>query len=574
MLKVFFILMGFMPITFAATQSIAPEVKTGVERKDLVIGKRSMVVTNNPWASKAANQILSEGGNAVDAAIAAGFVLGLTEPQSSGIGGGGYALTYNKKNNKMVVYDGREVAPKSANPNWFLKEDGTPLDFDIAYKTALAIGVPGEVAMFYKMHQEAGKLPWEKLLEPAIELATNGFPMSKRLFGLLESEKKSLPNIAEVKTLFYTDDNEVKPVGTKIINLAYANSLKLIAKNPNDFYTGEIANDIVMAINKKAGKPLYSNEDLKNYSVKKYPAICSLYRNSYNICSIPPSSSGGVTVEELMLIYANVSSIKDVNDANWVYYFLESSKLAFADRNQYLADPDFVIQPVKGLLDKKYIKSRSDLISDKALNTPVKAGTPDGIDKTYAPDSSSKKPGTTSMAIVDKYGNAISMTVTIENQFGSHTYVDGFLLNNELTDFSFVPQLNGQPVANRVEALKRPRSSIAPVLVFSKQNQLVAVAGSPGGSQIICYVAKSLIRMLDFKQTPLEAGSAGNLCATNSIPVFESGTSLTSIIPKMEDKGEKIVQRDLVSGEVNIISTKSGWSGAADPRREGVAIGN
>jgi gamma-glutamyltranspeptidase/glutathione hydrolase len=566
-----FLLMFVVTSVFAVDATISPEVKTTYQQKALVVGEDSMVVTNNPWASKAAQTILDEDGNAIDAAIAAGFVLGLTEPQSSGIGGGGYALTY--MNHKMLAYDGREVAPRTANPNWFLDKDGEPLDFDVAYKTALAIGVPGEVAMFKEMHQRQGKLAWDKILQPAIDLATNGFPMSPRLYGLLQSEKKSLPNLAGAKELYYMSNNEPKPVGTIIKNPAYAKSLKRIANNPDDFYHGQLARDIIQAINKKAGTQLYKADDLANYKVLTYSPVCSWYRNKYKICSVPPSSSGGVTLEELLLIYANVSKVDDVKNPDWEYYFLEASKLAFADRNQYLADPDFVKQPIKGLLDKSYVSSRSKLITNTALATPVTPGVPDGIDKIYAPDISPKKPGTTSLAIVDSDGNAVSMTVTIENQFGSHTFVDGFLLNNQLTDFSFEPSKDGKPIANRVQPGKRPRSSIAPTLVFDRENHLTALAGSPGGSQIICYVAKSLILMLDMEQDPLEAGSYGNLCATNNTPVFESGTDLVKLIPEMNKRGDTIKQQDLVSGEVNIMRTDDGWVGAADPRREGVAIG-
>ena len=530
-----------------------------------------MVVTNNPWASKAAQTILDEGGNAIDASIAAGLVLGLTEPQSSGLGGGGYAITY--QNHHTLAFDGREIAPKSANPSWFLDKDGKALPFDIAYKTAHAVGVPGEVALFYEMHKRQGRLPWSKLFDPAIQLAIQGYPLSPRLYGLLESEKNSLPNLDGARELYYTSNNQPKPIGTIIKNPAYAKSLKRIANNPDDFYHGELARDIVEAINEKANTKLYDLSDLAKYKVITYRPVCSWYRDKYKICSVPPSSSGGVTLEELLLIYGNVSHITNVQNPDWVYYFLEASKLAFSDRNQYLADPGFVKQPVSGLLDKNYISKRSKLITTKALSVPTAPGVPEGIGKTYAPDQNNKKPGTTSIAIVDKDNNAVSMTVTIENQFGSHTFVDGFLLNNELTDFSFESMKDGKPIANRVEARKRPRSSIAPVLVFDKNNNLTVVAGSPGGSQIICYVAKSLIQMLDMGQNPLQASSYGNLCATNALPTFESGTDLLKLAPDMNKRGEKIKEQDLVSGEVNIIRTKSEWLGAADKRREGVAIG-
>ena len=565
------ILLTIIAKVYAVDSSIAPEEKTFYEQKKLVSGKNSMVVTNNPWASKAAQTILDEGGNAIDASIAAGFVLGLTEPQSSGLGGGGYAITY--QNHHTLAFDGREIAPKSANSNWFLDKDGKPLPFDIAYKTAHAVGVPGEVALFYEMHKRQGRLTWDKLFAPAIQLALDGYPLSPRLYGLLESEKNSLPNLDGVRELYYTSNNEPKPIGTIIKNPAYAKSLKRIANNPDDFYHGELARDIVEAINKKANAKIYDLDDLAKYIVITYRPICSWYRDKYKICSVPPSSSGGVTLEELLLIYGNVSHVSDVQNPDWVYYFLEASKLAFSDRDQYLADPGFVKQPVMGLLDKNYIDKRSKLITNKAISVPTAPGVPEGIDKAYAPDASNKKPGTTSIAIVDKDNNAVSMTVTIENQFGSHTFVDGFLLNNELTDFSFESVVGGKPVANRVESKKRPRSSVTPVLVFDKNNNLISVAGSPGGSQIICYVAKSLIQMLDMGQNPLQASSYGNLCSTNTPSVFESGTNLLKLIPDMNQHDEEVKEQDLVSGEVNILRIKGEWVGAADKRREGIAIG-
>ncbi|AUR51260.1 gamma-glutamyltransferase [Aquella oligotrophica] len=565
---------SFFSNAYAANQPVAPEVATAKTDKELVLGKKSMVVTNNPWASQAASEILGKGGNATDAAIAAAFMLGLTEPQSSGIGGGGYAMVYNDK--KMKAYDGREVAPRSANPQWFIGSDGKPLSFDQAMLSAKSIGVPSEVALLYKMHQDSGKLDWKKLLEPAIKLAQKGFPMSPRLYNLLVADQNVLSANPAITAVYFNSDGSVKAIGTTVKNPDYATTLQKIAKDPQEFYTGSIAKDIINIINEKAGTELYTKKDLKDYNVIVYDPVCSLYRNQYKICSVPPSSSGGATVLELMQIYANNYSGNNPQDVKWAYNFLEASKLAYADRNQYLADPDFVKQPVKGLLNTDYLASRSKLVSESALATPVSAGIPDGIDKKYAPDLSPKPHGTTSMSIVDKNGDAVTMTVTVEHQFGSHLFVDGFFLNNELTDFSFKPVSdNGKPIANRVEAGKRPRSSIAPTMVFDKKGKLYALTGSPGGSQIICYVAKNLIGMLDMGLTPLDAVSSANLCAVNTNPVIESGNDwLNQQIPQLQAMGESIVQSDLVSGETNILKTKNGWLGAADPRREGVAIGN
>ncbi|MBP9743044.1 MAG: gamma-glutamyltransferase family protein [Burkholderiales bacterium] len=571
--KIFFLL-WFSPLAFASDNLTQPEVRSALQNQSLVIGKHSMIVTNNPWSSRAAKQILDNGGSATDAAISAAFVLGLTEPQSSGIGGGGYALTYNSKTKTMVAFDGREIAPATANPSWFLDKNGQPLDFKVAYKTPLAVGVPSEVALLRHMWQKNGKLAWATLLKPAIELATSGFRISPRLYGLLKSEEKELSQVSGFKDIYFTAEGKVKPIGTLVTNPKLAQSLKRIAKNPDDFYNGQLAKDIVNAINSKAQKPIYQLSDLSRYKIVTHPPVCVNYRQKYKICSVPPSTSGGVTMEELMLIYSKVYSSSDINNSNWSYYFLEAAKLAYADRDQYIADPAFIAQPIAGLLANDYITDRAKLISAKALPNPVIPGIPKGANKAHIPDNSIKAPGTTSLAIVDKNGNAISMTVTIEYQFGSHIFVDGFLLNNELTDFSFIPNKDGIPVANRVQAFKRPRSSITPTMVFSPNGELKIVAGSPGGSQIICYVARNLIAMLDFGLDPVQATSGGNLCISRGSSVaIESDSNLMTLIPMLQKRGESVDIQSLVSGEVNIKHTANGYEGGADPRREGLAIG-
>lgn len=532
-----------------------------------------MVVTNNPWASMAANKILAQGGTATDAAISAALVLGLTEPQSSGIGGGGYAVTYH--NNKLVAYDGREVAPHTADSKWFLDSNGKQLDFRTAWLSPRSVGVPGEIAMLYKMHQDNGKLAWSKLMQPAIDLAQNGFPLSPILYEDLVTEKDALIDNPQIKAVFFTDDNQIKPIGSIIKNPAYAKTLTQIAKDPMSFYTGQIASDIVHTVNTTAKQELYSLADLKNYKALTKTPLCSDYRGKYKICSAPPSTSGGVTTQEILKLFAAKYKSDDVDNSNWVYTFLEASKLAYADRNQYLADPKFVKQPVSGLLDNQYIAKRSQLIGKTALATPVTAGMPKGIDPQYAADTSPKPHGTTSLSIVDKYGNAVSMTVTVESEFGSHLFVDGFFLNNELTDFSFAAENEeGQPIANRVEAGKRPRSSIAPTIVLDKNKHLYAVAGSPGGSFIICTVARNLILMLDLKQNPYQAAAYPSFCAKNEAPIIENGDSeLSKKIPELEAKGEQITRDKIFSGEANIMRVNNNWVGGSDPRREGVAIG-
>lgn len=545
-----------------------------VQNFPLVSGLHSMVVTNNPFASEVAQEILSSGGNAVDASIAAGFVLGLTEPESSGVGGGGYALTYIAKNKQKIAYDGREVAPHTANPEWFLDKDGKPINFIQAVLSPKSVGVPSAVALLYKLHQDQGKLSWNRLLAPAIHLAQKGFPLSPRLHDALCDNEAILEKNIEAKKVYF-DGDKIKPVGSLIQNFDYANTLTEIAKNPNTLYSGKLAHEIISVINHKAGSELFNAHDFSNYKVKLYQPICSNFRSQYEICTIPPSSGGGVALLELMGIYELKYSGHDYNDPKWIYYFFEASKLAYADRNQYLADPAFVKQPVAGLLSPEYWQERSKLITNTPLTTPVQAGSPKYSNSQFAPDTSNKIPGTTSISIVDKDGNAISITLTVEGTFGSHIFTHGFFLNNELTDFSLPPKdKDGKLIANRVEAGKRPRSSIAPTLVFNNNHALYIVTGAPGGNPIICYVAKSLILMLDMHMNPKEANAFPNLCAMNVPPIIEETSTPIPQINALEKMGEKITRKKMVSGSTNIIrNPNGGWLGAADPRKEGLAIG-
>lgn len=558
-------------LCYADTQ---PAASTPEAMQKIATGKKSMVVTNNPWSSKAANQILNDGGNATDAAIAAALVLSLTEPQSSGIGGGGYTLSYYK--GKLKAYDGRETAPRAATPTLFLDATGKPMQFRDAWLDPKSAGIPGEIAMLYQLHQDSGKLAWKKLMQPAIKLARNGFPMSYILNKELNEEIDVFKNDPAVRNVYFDANGNVKPVGAMVKNPAFAKTLEQIAADPRSFYEGKIAKDIVAAMNKSAGSEYYTLKDMKEYKALTKDALCTKYRDKYTVCSVPPSTAGGVTSQELMHIYANKYSGNDVNNPEWTYTFLEASKLAYADRNQYLADPDFVKLPVKGLLDPKYLQARSKLIGESALATPVSPGVPAGIDSRYAPDVSPKPHGTTSLSIVDKNGDAISMTVTVESPFGNHLFVDGFFMNNELTDFSFESvTATGKPIANRVEAGKRPRSSIAPSIVFDEHNKLYAVAGSPGGSFIICTVARNLILMLDLQQNPYQAAAYPNICAINKNPTVESGLAIADqITPYLESKGEVVVRNSVFSGEANILRVNNEWVGGSDPRREGIAIGN
>jgi len=533
----------------------------------------SIIVTNNHWASEAASLILSKGGNAIDAAIAAGFVLSLTEPGSSGIGGGGYALTLTASNRQKWAYDGRETAPHTASSAWFLDQNGRPLDFEQAVLSAKSVGVPAEVALFYRLHKERGKLPWNQLPLPAALLARRGFPISPLLHQFLSDHARILIKNPDIKKIFFKGDR-IKDVGSQIKNPVFAETLMRIAENPGDFYHGKLADEIIADINHAAKSTLFNRQDFSDYQIRRYPAICTDYRSRYRICSVPPSSSGGITVQELLGIYALRYQGHQYSNPEWMYYFLEASKLAYADRNQYLADPAFEKQPVSGLLSKAYWRERASTISLSARATPVAAGFPAGARKGYGPDDSIKTPGTTSIAIADSNGNAISMTLTIEGPFGSHLFTHGFFLNNELTDFSFTAtNKKGLRIANAVAAGKRPRSSMAPVMVFKNNGQLYALSGSPGGSEIICYVAKNLILMLDMNMSPAAAGASPNLCALNTAPVIENTEGPFPAASALRAMGEQIVREDMLSGVTNILRSPGGaWLGAADPRREGVVL--
>lgn len=562
----------FATLSICYAEKLAPEIATQQLLKPLERGSQGMIVTNNPYASLAAQEIIDAGGNAFDAAIAAGFVLGLTEPQSSGVGGGGYALTYNGKTKQMTTYDGREVAPHTAKPDRFLDENGEPLPFKEAQWSAKSVGVPGEVMLFYRLHQKQGKLPWAQLLRPAIRLAKNGFKMSPRLYNSLKPDEVFFSENQDIQRVYF-DGNQLKKIGSNIINRAYAKTLRTIANNPLAFYRGKLAKSIIHTINDAAEQNYFNLKDFANYQVKIKQPICVDYRKSYQLCTVPPSASGGMTVQMLMSIYADRYHGNNLHDPKWLFSFIEASKLAFADRDQYLADPGFVKVPVYGLLDKSYLMKRSKLIGKNASPTPVAAGKPRGSQTLYAKDAAPKLSGTTSLAVVDKAGNAISLTVTIESRFGSHIFTNGFFLNNELTDFSATPtDEDGKLVTNRVEAGKRPRSSIAPMFVFDKRKQLIAISGSPGGNEIICYVAKNLILMLDMKLLPNQASSTPNICSVNDGVEVEY-TLNTKQLNYLIDKGEAIQRKELTSGVVNILrDTAGGWYGAADPRREGMAI--
>jgi gamma-glutamyltranspeptidase/glutathione hydrolase len=550
-----------------------------------VTATRHMAASANPLATEAGREILRAGGSAVDAAIAIQFVLGLVEPQSSGLGGGAFMMHWDGK--RVTAYDARETAPMAADEKLFLLPDGKAMPFYEAVVGGRSVGTPGAVRLLEVAHQRHGKLPWTRLFEPALRLADNGFAMSARLNMQLASEKY-LKSDAAAAEYFYQPDGTPKAVGTVIRNPAYAATLRAIQAGGADaFYKGPIAADIVQAVRSHRNAGGLAESDFTAYRVKTREAVCTDYKQ-WRVCGMPPPSSGGVAVAQMLGIFSarNIAVVPPVMvdgklepQADAVHLFSEAGRLAFADRGLYLADSDFVPVNVRGLVDTQYLRQRASLISDRSMGT-AKPGVPPGTTTAFAPDRSPPKTSTSHISVVDGDGNALSMTTTIEDVFGARVMVRGFLLNNQLTDFSFVPQANGRPVANRVQPGKRPRSSMAPTLVFDRgSGALVAAIGSPGGSQIIGYVAKTLVGILDWQLDVQQAISLPNFGSRNGPTELEKGRFSAALVEELKARGHDVREIDMGSGLQAIVRARLpdgriGWAGGADPRREGVALGD
>jgi gamma-glutamyltranspeptidase/glutathione hydrolase len=558
---------------FAQAVAPAPEAPTGRATKSVTTATQDMVAAANPLAAQAGREILAAGGSAVDAAVAVQLVLNLVEPQSSGIGGGAFLVFWD--GSTMTTLDGRERAPAAAKPERFLGSDGKPMTFYDAVVGGRSVGVPGTVRLLEKAHKNWGKLPWRDVIQPAVRLAENGFSISPRLNGLLTQEKY-LQNDPVARAYFYEADGTPKQVGTILKNPAFAETLRTIAEKGADaFYTGEIAQDIVATVTGHATNPGdMTLDDLKTYTVEERPAVCGPYR-TYKICGMGPPSSGQVAVQQILstLETQDMATLKPGPEA--AHWMAEAGRLAFADRALYIGDPAFVNVPVKGLTDPGYLKSRAALVDPNRSMGKAKPGDPP-FQKTFRwGPSDGIEFGTSHMSIVDRNGNAVSMTTTIEDGFGARLMTkSGFLLNNELTDFSFAPVDEGKPVANRVEGGKRPRSSMAPTIVLDADNRLYAVVGSPGGSLIINYVAKTLVGLLDWKLDPQVAVDLPNFGSRNGPTELEAGTEAEGWKATLEAKGHEVKLIDQNSGIHAIVVTPTGLVGGADSRREGVAIGN
>ncbi|MBE8968414.1 gamma-glutamyltransferase [Nostocales cyanobacterium LEGE 12452] len=573
-----------LPLTLSATFLPAiigkadtpppPEAGSGRVEREAVRTNKYVVVAANPLASAAGRDVLRRGGSAIDAAIAVQMVLTLVEPQSSGIGGGAFLVYYDAKTKKLLTYDGRETAPAAAKPDRFLDANGKPLQFYDAVVGGKSVGVPGVVRMLELAHKKYGKLPWSQLFQGAIQLSEQGFPLSPRLYTLL-SRDQYLSRNEPAKSYFYQPDGTPKPIGTRLVNQPLAEVLRQIAKGgANAFYQGNIAQDIVAKVRQAAVPGDLTTTDLVQYQAKVREPVCGTYR-IYKVCGMGPPSSGGLTVLQILGILQqfNLPALKPAS-LEAVHLFSEAGRLAYADRNLYIADTDFVPVPVKELINPNYLKLRAAIINPERSIGQAQAGNPLLQQASrWGKDQSKDLPSTSHVSIVDATGNAISMTTSIEDAFGSRLMVRGFLLNNQLTDFSFLPTSEGKPVANRIEAKKRPRSSMAPMMVFDRNGKLVMVVGSAGGPQIINYVAKAIVGHLDWGLDIQRSLSLPNFGSRNGPTELEADTDVANLKPALEVKGHTVSVIQLTSGSTGIVLTNQGLVSGADPRREGAPLG-
>jgi gamma-glutamyltranspeptidase/glutathione hydrolase len=563
----------------AEDQGIQPESGTGLEDKTQTGARREMVVAANPHAARAGARILEQGGSAVDAVIAMQLVLNLVEPQSSGIGGGAFLLHFDAASGMVRSYDGRETAPAAATGDLFIGPDGGTPGYLEAVIGGRSVGVPGLLRMLEAAHQAHGALPWDALFKPAIWLSETGFEISPRLNGLV-GRVPTLARIGDTASYFMTPDGAPKAVGTVLRNPDFAATLRAIAAGGGDaFYGGEIAKDIVATVQDSPLHPgLLTLDDMARYDAKLRAPVCLGYRGN-RVCGMGPPSSGGITILQILglLSHFDMASLEP-NSLDAVHLFAEASRLAYADRDHYLADADFVSVPVNGLLDPAYLSNRAALIDPARAAARAAVGSPPGAEQArWISTDSPELPATSHLSVVDRHGNAVAMTTSIEFAFGSALMVRGFLLNNQLTDFSFRSRRDGHLVANRVQAGKRPRSSMAPTIVLDPTGRLRLVIGSPGGSRIICYVASALIGVIDWGLDPQAAVSLPHRCNRGGATDIEKGTALEGLASALEARGHEVKIRDMNSGLHAIVATPGDgdalYQGGADPRREGLAIG-
>jgi len=574
---------------FAQRARYEPEGASTRLTKGLVTARHHMIVAANPLAAAAGHEMLRAGGGAVDAAIAAQMVLGLVEPQSSGLGGGGFLLHWGAAARKVTSWDGRETAPAAARPDRFL-DSGRPIPFGRAVKSGLSVGVPGLVAMLEAAHARHGRLPWAQLFEPAIRLAETGFAVSPRLAQLLAATPPATFS-PEARAYFYDGAGRPRPVGHVLANPRYTETLRLVQKErAAALRAGPLAEAIVAAVASARPAGDMTLVDLAGYTARERPAHCGPYRG-VQVCAMgPPSSGAHAVLQTLGMLdrFPLVQGRAGRLDTHALHLIAEAEKLAYADRDHYLADPDFMAPPA-GLLDAGYLAARARLIVPHRAMGEAVPGDPAGTRASLGRDASGESSGTTHLSIVDGEGNAVSLTSSIEGAFGSGLMAGGFLLNNQLTDFSFDPaDATGRPIANRVEAGKRPRSSMTPTLILGADGRLSAVLGSPGGSRIILYVVKAVVALVDWRLDPAEAAALANLgsrggaveierpgwlrLAAAGWPLAEAPLAWHAI--RLRAYGHRVVPDTMTSGLAIIARRDGRLEGGADPRREGVALGD
>ena len=565
---------------FAGLSDVARAALEAKRAGEPVTADDWMVAAAHPLAVEAGAKVLRDGGSAADAMIAVQTVLGLVEPQSSGLGGGAFLVWYDAESGELTTLDGRETAPMDATPTYF-QQDGEPLEFYEAVVGGRSVGTPGTPMLLAEAHARWGNQDWASLFQDAIDLAEQGFTVSPRLASLVAEEPEDrLPKYEATRNYFYPDGEPLQ-AGQTLTNQAYADTLRSIAEEGvRAFYTGPVAQGIVdtvqgLAQGEDFNRGLLSLVDLALYDVIERPAVCATYR-AHEVCGMGPPSSGALTVGQILGMLDGYDLAATGPDSAETWRLVgDASRLAFADRGRYMADSDFVPMPTEGLVAADYLSSRAELLRGDDALPEVSPGEPEWSHaQTYADDRSIEFPSTSQISIVDAEGNALSMTTTIENGFGSRLFAPGgFLLNNELTDFSFESHENGVPIANRVEPGKRPRSSMSPTIVM-QDGRPVLVIGSPGGSRIIGYVAQSVINWVDFGMDVQQAVAAPHLVNRFGTYDLEAGTSATELEGPLQELGYQTEVRDLTSGLHAIAIAEDGTlTGGADPRREGIALG-
>ena len=545
------------------------------------VSGQAMVSAANPLAADAGAAVLRQGGSATDATIAAMAVLGLVEPQSAGVGGGGFLLAYDSATGAVSAFDGREAAPAAATPDYFVDASGKPLPFPQAVASGLSTGAQSLFAMLKLAHDKNGKLPWASLFDPAIKLAEDGFIVSPRMAGSIASAQRfAIKDDPAARAYLFTPDGQPLTAGTLLKNPAYAATLRAIAKDgPVALQKGPIADAILAAIRQEPRPGKMTAADLADVKPRETPAVCGPYR-IYVGCGAPPPSSGGVAIVDLLGLYerARPHPVGAGNADDWAA-FVWASRIAYADRDYYLADDTVVPVPVKELIDPKFIDARAALIDlSKAAPAKIAPGDtaivsgPSYKDKWGDPNAEPEN-GTTHLSVVDSEGDAVALTASVESVFGSRRMAAGFFLNNQLTDFAREPRVNGKLVANAPAAGKKPRSSMSPTMVFTRDHKLYAVIGSPGGSSIIAYVAKTLVGLIDWKLSMQDAINLPNVVANGETVRLESGRMAPAIPDALAARGWKVAPgAGENSGLHGIVLRPGGLEGGADPRREGKAV--